>query len=175
MSLKPTKLTFTALLAVILVSLFSGAGFGASVLLGDGEPAYNDEQSMSRVIEDGTKVECLGVMKYNGNSILTVVSAFLGVVYRVTTPKDMIMTIGDDLDLFDSDGEQFHCYKVTIGKGGVDDSASKKRELIEGVPTQVIVWYSTENKKYQLTSKYPRASFVINGEKLTFRNVSLYQ
>jgi hypothetical protein len=134
-----------------------------------------DEHSMSRVTGEGVKVECLGAARYRGDSILTVVASYFGIVYRVTTPRDMVITIGDGLDAYDANGERFSSFVVVFGNKGIDEGNIRRRELIEGVPTLVIVWYSSDDKGYKLTETYPRVSFAINGEDLTFRGVPLYK
>jgi hypothetical protein len=158
----------------ILFLLIAGSAFGASLLIDGEKNKEPDEYSLVRETSEGIKVEARGMVKYKGGSILTVIGSYFGAAYIVTANTDTVITIGDDLDIYDADGEKFACYKVTFGKAvDIDANSQKSREVIAGVPTPLIVWYESENKGYQLTPKYPRASFMINGEKMIFRDVPL--
>ena len=92
---------------------------------------------------------------------------YLSVIFVVTSATDQVINVDyREASLFDNNGSQWDA-DSDVRIGGRE---TRSREIIEGVPTQVINFYRV-GKDYKVDESYARLIFIINGEKLVFRNV----
>ena len=90
-------------------------------------------------------------------------------LYSVFSKKDFHIAVdGYASPLFDSAGMRLAYNGEAIYIGG---NATNKRDVAADVPTHVMIYYSVD-APYTVTQTYPRITLAVNGEKVTFRDVS---
>ncbi|MDR2528017.1 MAG: hypothetical protein LBD04_03225 [Synergistaceae bacterium] len=150
--------TFLALAVVIAWAAAAAAAPAPSALIGGRRPAANT--SVTREIKGGITVQLKNI------EMSKQYPDYLSVIFLVTSTSDQVVNVEyKEASLSDNQGFQWNA-DSDVRIGGRE---TRSREVVEGVPTQVINFYRV-GKDYRVDESYARLIFIINGEKLVFRN-----
>jgi hypothetical protein len=155
-----------AVLVLSIVVLTVPAAWAASsALVGGG--ARKGDASFEREIEGGIKITLQGISQ-KGN--------YVCIRYVALSEEDTVIKVEagkDNAAIFDDRGNQFSSYNCGVWTE-IGNLRTKEREIIAGVPTDVLVGYQA-GEKYKMPAKFSRAAININGKKLVFRDVPAKQ
>ena len=101
---------------------------------------------------------------------ITQESTRLYVTYVVVSQNDTKIAIKpNESPIFDSAGNKIGINTYN-GQVQIGDTGTTSREIIAGVPTKVVLYYSV-NSDYKITKMYPKVVLVINNKIIEFRGV----
>ncbi|MDR2523230.1 MAG: hypothetical protein LBC93_05970 [Synergistaceae bacterium] len=148
-----------ALLAALIWAAAAVAAPSSSALIGGRKSQAS--ASVTREIKGGITVQLKNM------EMSKQYPEYLSVIFAVTSTTDQVISVDyKEASLFDNNGFQWDA-DSDVRIGGRE---TRSREIIESVPTQVINFYRV-GKDYKVDESYVRLIFIINGEKLVFRNV----
>ena len=161
MLMRVCKKAASVLAIVMLLASVASASLVDSPLVG-GTPSRGGD--LIREIEGGLTVELKGA------AMSSQWPEWLEVVYTVTPETDQVINVTPQgAQLFDNIGNVLNTSDLYIGGLHPTSDRSRSREIIEGVPTSVVMFYRV-GTQYQVHESYARVTFIINGERIIFRN-----
>jgi len=175
------KMAAALALVVLLVSTAYAAPAGSALLGGVADAAGNDNP-LEQVLEDGIRITVEGVRRndarppqgWNSPSFHSI-----SLLFRVTAPEDTTVRI-EAHNIYDNLGNEFlpgfrggqtgsnnamNAESLVIGGQNVSE-----RLIVAYVPTLVEILFECP-ADYSLASVFPRVSFAVNRQTVTFRNV----
>ena len=133
---------------------------GSSPLIGGNRVPGGADTGLQRVLEGGLIITCNNVTRD---------SSGVYVEYSISSEDDFIIKVSEIGDLFNDRGNRLRSPGLEgIAIGG---ELLSEREIIGGISTTIITRYDAP-PSYQLAESYARVTITINGENLTFRNIS---
>jgi hypothetical protein len=152
----------TTLGLVVLFGFLAPGVWAASQAPSSLIQSKNDgEYSLERDLGDGVTITCEGVSLKEG---------YLHVEYAIFAEEDIVVKIDKVTALFDDRGGKLDA-REDIPYISIGEEPTREREVIAGIKTHVIVKYPVGGK-YELANKYARVSVTVNGQELTFREIT---
>ena len=153
---KKAVLILTAVLLLASVAMVTPAASALvenSALVGGSAPSR--DSSLVREIEGGITVEFKGITVSNNRLIVT---------YTVTSETDQVINVDtNEANLFTNNGTLIRSRGIVF----IGDNQTRSILIADGIPTTVTVYYDARS----VEETYARLTFIINGERLVFRNV----
>ena len=154
-----SKTLLASIVVVLLLASVAMAAPSGSGLVGGNAPS--GDSSLTREVKGGITVQ------FQGMAMSERWKDHLAVYYTVTSETDQVINVEyQGAQLFDNQGNQLNPSSTIV----IGNQDTRSREVIEGVPTSVSMLYQVGNQ-YQPRETYARLTFIINGERLVFRNV----